>query len=374
MELLALVLIYIYAIQILVYKRGIIGCQSEKGNTKVFLTLTMGLLLVLNCLRSIETGNDTASYYALFAHYAGEWADYSPAALLWMDSYIDVGYRWINRFFLIFSTNYQLFISCIAIFLYATTTLFIKRYSPNPTISVYLFFLLFFHVYLNVLRQALAIVFVLIGSQFLFKKRTKCFILYVTIATLFHKTAILSFLLIPIAYKKHVSLSKSLFVIVISCALTFSGVINRILEIFGYSGKYISEESGASVFADMLLSSLILGAMLFLKRKVINKEDALDGGEDLFARFYIRLPIVQLIISIVSLTLPILYRCEYYFTIFYITGIPYYLMNNTDIKSNRRIIGRLILLTYIVYISGILYFRPEWYSEFDYHFFWSSQF
>ena len=367
-----LILGYIFVVQILTCRRLAVSCRSNQGNTRAFLFLTMGLLLILNCLRSIDTGNDTYSYYLLFEHYKGEWADYSSAALLWMDSYVDAGYRLINYFFLFFSSNYQLFVSCVALFLYINTASFIKRYSSNIIFSVYLFFLLFFHVYLNMLRQALAITIILMGSHHLFKKETKQFILVVLIAALFHKTAILSLLLIPIAYKKRFSLANVFWSVIVTGGLTSFHVINRILTVVGYSGKYIDEQSGMSVYADILLSALTLGLMLFLYRKLDNNTYDRANEDNIYARFYIRIPVIQLIISIASLTLPILYRCEYYFTVFYITGIPYYLMNNTDIKSNRKIIGRLILLIYITYVGSAVLLRPEWYTEFNYRFFWST--
>ena len=371
MSLLWLILVYIFLVQIFVYKRGILDCHIESGKSKIFMFLTLGVLLLLNCLRSIETGNDTMSYYLLFEHYKGQSGNYSSAALQWMNSYIDVGYRFINYLFLKISNNYQLFISCIAIFMYCIVGKYIKKYSPNVVYSVYLFFLMFFHMYLNILRQALAITIIIANVHFLFEKKTIRFMLAICIAMLFHKTAIIALLLIPMAYKKHFSFKKSCGVIVLASILTYSGTINRLLGILGYTGKYLGEEIGASTLAGIFLSLIVLLCMLFLNRKVNNKEEVLDGGNDIFARFYIRVPIIQVIISIASLALPIMYRFEYYFTIFYIVGIPYFLTNNSDLKSNKKIVGLFLIIVYIVYISGILIFRPEWYSEFQYKFFWN---
>ena len=363
-------MVYLFVIQLVTYKKSVLNCYTKRGNVNTLLFFSMGLLLLLNCLRSLETGNDTISYYSLFEHYKGTSNDYSVAALLWMDSYIDIGYRMINKLFLKLSDNYQLFISTIAVFMYCAVNRYIKKYSCNAVYSVFLFFLLFFHVYLNMLRQALAISIILLGIHYLFENKKIRFIVIVLIATLFHKTAIIALLLLPIAYKKHFSISKSIVTIGLAIVLTFSGGISKILEIIGYSGKYITEENGISTYAGIVLSSIVLLCMLFVSRKNINRENLLDGGDNIYARFYIRIPVIQVIISIASLALPILYRCEYYFTIFYLAGIPYFLMNSDDSKSNRRVIGTFILIVYSVYMAGILLLRPEWYSEFQYHFFW----
>lgn len=371
MTLLWTILIYFLIVQLLVYKRSIAKCYSVYGNKNLFVFLTMGLLLALTCLRSLDTGNDTVSYYYLFEHYKGDSQIYSSEALLWMDSYVDIGYRFINRLFSKISGNYQLFISFVAIFMYTIVNKYIKKYSSNCVLSVFLFFLMFFHVYLNLLRQAIAISIILMGIQYLFDKKNMRFAFVVCMAALFHKTALIALLLIPIAHKKHFSVKKSIVVILISILIVYSGVVGKLLGIIGYSGKYIYEERGLSTYAGIAISSIVFLLMLFLNRRMISTDTVLDGGDDFYRRFYIRIPVVQVIISIASLALPIFYRCEYYFTIFYLTGIPYFLMNNNDLDSNKKIITRVLLIAYITYICGILIWRPEWYTEFQYHFFWN---
>lgn len=372
MALFWIILIYFFIVQLLIYKRSIAKCYSNYGNENLFLFLTMGLLLALTCFRSLETGNDTISYFYLFEHYKGKGDSqaYSPEAIKWMDSYVDIGYRFINRLFSKISGNYQLFISCVAIFMYTVVIKFIKKYSPNCVLSVFLFFLMFFHVYLNVLRQAIAISIILMGIQYLFDKKKLRFAFVVCVAALFHKTALIALLLIPVALKKHFSVKNSIIIIIISMLMVYSGVVEKILEIIGYSGKYISEERGLSTYAGIAISLIVFLVMLFLYPKTISPEAIQDGGDGCFKRFYIRLPVIQVMISIAALAVPILYRFEYYFTIFYLTGIPYFFMNNNGMESNKKILARVLIIAYIAYVCGILIFRPEWYTEFQYHFFW----
>lgn len=372
MSLFLFLLAYILLTSVLVYRTNIINCYRYKSKDNFFIFFTMGLLLLLNCLRSVGTGNDTYSYKALFDYYSNQYfVDYSQAALIWMDSYIDIGFRVLNKIFTYFCNNYQIFISIIACFIYFSTIKFIKKYSDNVVISVVLFFLAFFHAYINVLRQAIAISIVLLGFELLYEKKILKFILFVLLATTFHKTAIITLIFIPIVHMKKFSINKGILAILGCIILTYGGFVQLLISTVGYSGSYISEENGISVYASILLSVLIFFVMVFLKGK--NNFDSLDeicNGDNLQSSFYIRIPIVHICISIMSLALPILYRFEYYFTIFYIVGLPYYIMNSKTYLSNKKILTFFLIIVFASYVGGILIFRPEWYSEFFYHFFW----
>ena len=366
------IVFYIVSISLLVYRKPMIDCtRSRRDNS--FLFLTLGYLLCLNCFRGIDVGNDTSSYKILFDYYTGKGTllPVSNAGLEWMNEYVDIGYRTINVLFSYFSSSYQLFISLVAIFLYFTLSRFIKRESTNVSISVLFFFLEFYHPYLNVLRQAIAISIILYGFNFLKRGKPVKFCLFVLCACLFHKTAIIALLLLPLMNIKHFSAKRTAALIVLVIGLTATKTVSRALSLIGYSGMYSTEEQGISTYAQILLSTIIFLLINYWRGNPLkNYIYDLDNSSSKLERFYSRIPIVHLCLSIVGLNLPIVYRGSYYFTIFYIAGIPYYLTKSTRKRSNIKITLYFFFITYIIYQTGILVFRPEWVTEFQYKFFW----
>ena len=367
------ILSYILVVSIVIYKKPLLyNYRSRKDNT--FLFFSMGFLLLLNCLRGESVGNDTIAYRRLFYYYIGkgDLFDVSDAGLRWMNEYVDVGYRFINVLFGRISNNFQLFISLISVFLYYNATKFIKRESENVSISVLLFFLIFYHPYFNVLRQAIAVTILLIGFPFLKGKKYIKYSIFILVACLFHKTAVVAFLLIPLMHIRRYSFYRTLFIITAVIGLTATKLVSRIVSLLGYSGMYITEEQGLSTYAGILLSVIVFFLINYwrgnkirnyVSGEIVNNESELD-------RFYSRIPVVQLCLSIASMNIPILYRCSYYFTFFYISGIPYFIMKSERTVNNKRITLFFIILVYVIYQVGILIFRPEWYTEFQYKFFW----
>lgn len=367
------ILLYILFCSVFAYRRSIIDCKRSTSDNS-FLFFSMGLMLALNCLRGLEVGNDTLPYKNLFEYYIGHGTLFSvsDAGIRWMNEYVDIGYRTLNTLFARVSSSYQLFISVIAVFLYGTVSKFIKRESDNVCISVLLFFLVIYHPYMNVLRQAIAISVILIGFKHLKNHRYVLFSIYVGLAALFHKTAVITLLLVPLMRKRNFSLKKTLIVVAIVIGLTATNIVRRAVALIGYSGMYMNEEQGISTYAQILLSAVIFmlinywrGNKLrnYVSGDLVNNETDLD-------KFYSRIPVVHLCLSIAGLNIPILYRCSYYFTIFYLTGIPHFVMNSKRSRNNLKVSVFLLLLTYIVYQTGVLIFRPEWFSEFSYKFFW----
>lgn len=345
--------------------KNVLDDSKSKKNKIVFLVLTVGLLIVLNCLRRLDVGNDTSSYYLIFKNIAKPSKSLSDEALQWIAS-LEKGFLLINKGFQLFSTNYQIFISLIAIFVYVISAKTIYDYSDNIFISIIFLFLFFFHIYINVLRESIAICMILIGYRFLIKKKIFLYFVFVIFAILFHKTAFIA-LAIPVFYrKKPISLNIKIFLIIFVMLLTIFNVFTKILYLISYSTKYVNEETGLSTYLAIVLALFFLALFYTLKVKPEN-----DSDEELRKyNFYSSIPFIHLLIQIAGLELQIMYRFSYYFLFFYILAIPYYFKNSTLNKQSKTAIFLVFLAFIFAYNFGAVALRPEWYSEFDYRFFW----
>lgn len=362
---------YICVISLMIYKRDIIFQKRNHSRDSLFLILTMGLLFLLNALRSLYTGNDTLSYYNLFRYYSSGYtaAQYSSAGFEWMDSYIDIGWRYLNKGFSAISTNYQLFISVIAAFLYWFTTKYIKNHSQNITLSVLLFFLIMFHSYLNILRQAVAIVIILMAYGLLKDKKYVPFGLCVLVATLFHKFALISLFLIlfqSINFNKTISK----IVLLTSIILSVSGGILLFPTLLGYNGGHLDDQAGISSVFAIILNGVVYLSMEYLVSS--NRDSNTYYWRVDEYSFFRWINLVTLCLSILETALPVLYRIEYYFSVYQIIGIPAIMMHSDRDKKSINLILLIVVSTIIVYRTGIAIFRPEWMTDFPYHFFWQG--
>ena len=372
-----LIIAYIYLASILLYKRKLIYQIRKPDRDACYMFFTMGFLLLLNCLRSLYTGNDTISYYKLFRYYSTGYTmeQYSSAGFDWMDVYVDIGWRYINVLFSKISDSYQLFISVIAIFLYLFTTRYIKKNSPNIAISVLLFFLLLYHQYLNVLRQAVAIVIILMSFELLKNKKYIKYSVCILIASLFHKFAAVSLVLIPfyiIKYKK----GTARIAILVSAILTVSGAILVFPTFFGYSGAHLNDQTGIKS-----LFSLVLNSIIFLSSEYLcyAKEIDEDYSEEIDVKiteegisFYRWINLMAVCLSILEMGLPVMYRVEYFFSVYQIIGLPTIMMSSKKNKKNISIVFLLLVIVLIVYRIGIAIYRPEWMTDFPYKFYWQE--
>lgn len=91
----------------------------------------------------------------------------------------------------------------------------------------------------------------------------------------------------------------------------------------------------------------------------------------IFSRYMIWMPTVNLCIAIIAWSFPILERLQLYFTVFNLLAIPYSLEKSHRTYWNKVISLAILLVFFVLYVCGELLFRPEWLSEFNYHFFWT---
>lgn len=167
------VLVYLLLVSIFVYKRHLVY-QTRCKSDSFFLILSMGVLLLLTCLRGMKVGNDTKSYAHMFNYVARleSISTMSIEHINWLNG-IEKGYQLIEKAILGITGNYQIFISIVAIISYTVLIKFLKMYSPNLAISVILFYLVFWGNYINLLRQVLALSIVLLAIPMLNKQNRK---------------------------------------------------------------------------------------------------------------------------------------------------------------------------------------------------------
>ena len=144
------------------------GLRGVKQRT--LLKISLVILGFLATIRSLEIGNDTKNYYELFKNIC-IMHDYHN--MTWR---FEIGYLWLNKVISYLTNDFTLFLGIINVFIYVVYYIFIKRYSKNYMMSVFLFFTLgMWGNTLSIIRLELAITVALLGFMIIDNNKLNSF-------------------------------------------------------------------------------------------------------------------------------------------------------------------------------------------------------
>lgn len=229
----------------------------------------------------------------------------------------DNGYYLLNKIVYMFSNDFWLF---KAILYFITFTLFsyvIYKKSRYPAIS-YLLYIAFGFIGLNfcILRQAIAISICFYSFRFIKEKRPFIFIIVVTIAITFHKTAIFYLFLYPLANGFYENVSRLKKLIFIGCAFMIARFGLPIMYQFyktDYSDMAIAGTGLNLLILDLLL---ILGLGFLIKNHYKDKTDKNNLTVEYNALF------VTIYTQIIAIFFALFNRITMYFSIMLTIVVP----------------------------------------------------
>lgn len=180
-----------------------IGIHANKNmkRRRDFLIFSFGLMILVASLRAPSVGIDLAGHYAKrfeqIAFY--NWKDIPKFSVF---STYEIGYCYYCKFLSMINPNVQFYIFVTSLIVYGTMGYLIYKKSSDVILSTMLvIFSCQYYMYMNIIRQALAVSVVLIGYIFLDKSKRSIsdyikFALFVLVASTFHDSAILCLVMI----------------------------------------------------------------------------------------------------------------------------------------------------------------------------------
>lgn len=318
-----------------------------------FLTLFTGLRW--------ETGTDWFSYKELFDTLELDWT-----FLLNVYSF-DLGYVILNALVKLVTDNYILFLLIDSIIALSVVFYFLKKYSPNPNISLFVFYNAFFVAqFMGSNRRIISLGAGLFVFYFIYKKEFKKYMLWQTVAFLFHRSSIILILSWFIPHKRFTT--KQIFSILFICLII--GIPQLPFKLVGFFGDVLSVFSNNS-FVDKILfysensdsvisdntNPLILMTLSVIKRSffiifylyIIRKNsDILDPLSDYFLNIYI----VGFAIYLLFNGSPIFQMLSTYFTFIEITLIGRF-WNYTELKTKFIFLGVLFFYGFFQLLSSL---------------------
>lgn len=245
-----------------------------------FFCLIAGLLIpaLLAGLRDYTIGNDVLLYgnywFERAISYTSFW-DYIEKA---MEYSIGPGYALINYLSSMISKDAHFFYFIYALLQMIVLYFAVKDYDKEISIP-FAFFVYFFTYYnssLNILRQIMAILFVLLSYKYVFDRKLFKFLICILLGASFHTSAIVGIVLYPLNWAIHNELKKiwRSVVVVVSMILivTWEYVLNYILELgivsFNRYTHYLADGIGGGRIIRLAFWSVIACAYYCNRRKI----------------------------------------------------------------------------------------------------------
>lgn len=177
---------------------------ERKGNIKYILLVIVLMFCVYGLRDAYSIGGDSSSSYLhMFQRMEDtEWED-MPALSDWLSAKDfgeeragherSVAFQWMMKLVYDWTEgDYQWFVGIIALFVMIAVAQFVQRYSPSPVQSfLYYFGLIYYTMMFNVLKQSVAMAFVLFAFNAIIDRKPIRFLLMVWLASLFHFPALM---------------------------------------------------------------------------------------------------------------------------------------------------------------------------------------
>ncbi|MFQ6601600.1 EpsG family protein [Flavobacterium sp. C3NV] len=308
-----------------------------------------------------ETGTDWFSYKELFDDLELNWF-----FLLNVFSF-DLGYVILNAAVKIFTDNYTIFLLIDSIIALGIVFWFLKKYSPNPNISIFVFYNAFFVAqFMGSNRRIISLGSALFVFYFVNQIKYKKYALWQSLAFLFHRTSII--LIVTWFIPRQRFSTKKIFKILLLCLVV--GISQLPFKLVGFLGEALSAFS-TNPFVDKMLfyssnneeivsentNPIILMTLSVIKRSIFiafylyvvkKNKGVLDYLSDYFLNIYI----VGFAIYLLFNGSPIFQMISTYFTFIEIALIGRF-WSYADVKTKLIFLGVLLLYGFFQLLSSL---------------------
>lgn len=331
---------------------------------KTLLLFTMGVLFIISALRNYTIGNDTYEYIRLYEIVKNtEFSNLMPIVKRY-----EIGYVFLNKIISVFFDNPYAILVFSSIFIYIGYSRFILKFSKNVGLSVVLFILMgYFAQTLNIIRFQLALVILLLAFEKIVESKKIQFICLVLVAFLFHKTAIVFLVVLPL---KKLGINRKNLIFIsggtIFIYLMFSNLMSYFTKIFNY---YIDYSNTAYLDGEIRIASviyLILTLFILIFIFLVRKLNKVNNEKIPFEEnFMLLLLFIGACILVISFKFNLLDRVSDYFKVYSIVLLPNSLqyLNN---KYKKLLYSMSCVVLFFLYFSFIHLSRPEWNNIFPY--------
>lgn len=251
----------------------ILSLFEKKIGKKKYLIISFLLMFVFITIKDYHYFHDHDYYVEVF-----NYAKRGNLFKLFENYSAEPGYLLLTYIVRYYTNDYYIFLSICAFISLIGPYIFIKNNSKNYKISILIYLFLSFFSLNYILRGSIALSIYLIGLDKLRKKKVLNYIFFVILASCFHKTIIITTLvLIPYIYNqlKRNKYNKCIYIIyilIIALLFMFKKQIVEFLMGTLYR-NYVGVEFKGGGYKLLLVICLISIIITFIKEKYINEKN-----------------------------------------------------------------------------------------------------
>lgn len=336
---------------------SILKVNRSKQGQKIYIFLMGVMLVAVSGFRTIDIGVDTSQFCINFVRISNCTSLSDAIAITRYESGFVLFCYFLSRI----SNDYQILIFCSSLIITISVLDFIKKNSRDIAFSIYFYITMsFFGMYMNIMRQALAIAIFLWAYDYFYKeKKYLKFFIGVVLASTFHSTALVLLALPLISLIKFKT--KPMLLTVGASILLFvfeRQIVTQIAILSGYSG-YLTKGNyfGSNYFGALLLFLVNLMFFIFC---YLHKNSFDIQEQDL-----LKVSFVSLVLTLCTMQISIVGRIAEFFNVFNILLVPN-ILRGTNSIDNKRLLRFCIVIFLFIYWAVIGIYRPEWYGVIPY--------
>lgn len=334
--------------------------KENLNSGRIFMIVSFVSLIILSGCRGLTVGTDTPMFVRGFSKVDG------LADINVYENRFELGYRIFQCILAEISEDphFLLFVSSLVtiVFLY----ILFYKYSDIPWYSVFVFvFMMFYYNSMCLIRQYLAISLTCMAFTFLIEKKYAKFIVLSILAGLFHTSAFVFLIILPISF---IPLKKKNRFYFIGAAIAAALLIERLMRVLiRLVPKYAGYLKSENYFLQNKLGSFLNAAVFLLFFIVIDYIYAKYPSDDERTKLEYWVALIGFAIKLASIQGWIFSRVGTYFTIICCISLPNAL-SKLKSRNDKYIFASVILFCCIAYNMVIFFFRPYWSGVIPYYF------
>lgn len=357
-----MILIWMLMFYYLLYQNTKLSEEALEKRKRWFAVLAGIVLFVVMGFRNKYVGYDTTQYLARYhatSYY--KWNTFLQWEL-WVEK--EYGFALVGKILNIFQFSDQMYLITYAFFISYSIAKLIQKYCKNPFWGFYLHTTIgLFTMSMSGIRQSIACCICWLALDYVFEKKPVRFFLAVLLASTFHQSAIFFVAFYVVRFFTIKRMSGWILAIVSASSIVLRSFLMPIIGIF-LPQKY---EKYGLMSDSILVNPLLIAIALLIPMFCLffwERHKIKDEQEEKRYSMYYSGSFIYAVITVLSLSSPMISRMNQYFYIFNVI-----LLGNiiTDIEDRNT---RYIASFFALVLPGYMFFKSQSLGISPYYFFW----
>ncbi|MGG1593053.1 EpsG family protein [Terribacillus saccharophilus] len=333
---------YIYILLIIL--TGVIFLFRSNFTQKQVKILAFVLYILLSIIAGFRymVGTDFSLYQGIY---------YSSLGIVYSSNFIEIGYLYLNKIFLLIGFDFQFFLVFLALIVNGLFILGGFKLSRDPLAVIFFYVTsgIYFSTF-NIIRQSIVMAIVFLLLVLLFKNRKYLFTITTIPLYAFHRSVlvVISFALLFYASINPVLFLAVLLLVILVLYLPFINdlvliIFNFLPEKYDMYANQILNSDGTELI-NLIMPTIILMFILTNYKKMVKLDTSTKGLINIFYVYYF--------IVLLSTKFLLFYRVSNYFEIIQLLILPQIILLFRG--KDKKLVNVVIALCFITYIIGKL--------------------